>query len=448
MSNVISRQFLSWAALAALTLILVLAGADPAGAGTFNPELTAEIHDPTPEASSDYTIDFAIPESDVNFAGVVVFVPIDWGIVPGSQIPIGTSVGKLDSTATLGLFNAPCNQELLVSFAFKNGTVDTTETVSYVDADKNFHPDFVEDKNNDGNPDAIDKYPDWLTRMFPDLQPITRSVGLTSVAGIPIILQLLIFPPGTKVNDEIPDDESLGYPTVVVLMNIGDPGAVPQPFAITDFCTPLTSTTDVPGKSPDGVILAMNPKAGVYDFTAVAVGQPDADGDGLENFLDTCPFQKNVGSPRVSYDGDADSDGLDAACDPDDNVTDSDEDLDGYQNRLDNCPLIPNGEDGTNQADDDLDQIGNECDTHPDQRDGELPVVQITKEVTIGGGGPGGPPSDQACPDCYHPGEASSATQNSGGGLGAGALIGIFVGVAAVVVVAGGAVYVTRRRRA
>ncbi len=86
----------------------------------------------------------------------------------------------------------------------------------------------------------------------------------------------------------------------------------------------------------------MNPSDGKYTFGTFALGQRDADGDGYENSLDTCPLALNVGNPRITGDGDLDSDGLDAVCDPNDNVaggTNSDEDGDGYLNRQDNCPL-------------------------------------------------------------------------------------------------------------
>src|SRR6185436_6853662 len=119
-----------------------------------------------------------------------------------------------------------------------------------------------------------------------------------------------------------------------------------------------------------GTALAVNPQDGTYQFSTLSFGQRDADGDGYENGLDTCALLPNVGSPKVSLDGDLDGDGLDGACDPNDTSgvgTDSDEDADGYQNRQDTCPLDANGEaEGeTNQADEDKDQIGDICDPDP-----------------------------------------------------------------------------------
>ena len=264
------------------------------------------------------------------------------------------------------------------------------------------------------------------------------------------------------------------------MQNFGDPDFDPVPSAITDFCTPLSTTTvsfgiskdngctdagaeqldpicDVSsvviaeggGTDPDegGIPLFTNPPEGTYTFTAIAAGQPDADGDGYENALDTCPFTPNVGDPRVAGDGDADNDGLDAICDPDDNTINSDEDLDGYPNRQDNCPTEPNGEEGSNQRDTDDDFIGDDCDPDPEDADaqGELPIVELAQDVTIGPGGPSAqetPTSEGTPPD----NATASNEEGDDSGLGAGAIVGIFVAViAAAVVLGGGAFYFLRR---
>jgi hypothetical protein len=187
-----------------------------------------------------------------------------------------------------------------------------------------------------------------------------------------------------------------------------------------------------------------------------------------------------VGSPRITNDGDLDGDGLDAACDPNDDPategTNSDQDLDGYLNRQDNCPLIENGEDTTNQHDEDRDQIGDECDTNPDLEDGELLLQQPTKDIVIGGGGPGGPPSDEACTFegtivCYRLGVDTPGGDGGGNGSqatntpvegetpaptngtddgeddgGSSAAIFIIIGVVAAVIVVGGGAFMLMRR--
>jgi hypothetical protein len=118
----------------------------------------------------------------------------------------------------------------------------------------------------------------------------------------------------------------------------------------------------------------------------------------------------------VTADGDLDQDGLDAACDPNDDPatggTNSDQDLDGYLNRQDNCPLVMNGQDQSNQHDEDQDGIGDVCDQDPNTGDGELPTEQSTKEIAIGSGaGPGGPP-DCPEPGCWSAGIPAEADAN------------------------------------
>lgn len=448
------RPLLPWGAVASvLALLLVVGGADSVRATSFNPTLSVEIDDNTPEVSSNYTVNFGLPSGDVNFAAVVAYIPPEWGVVTGDNIPIGTVVGNLSSKATLGLINGACNTEIPVDFEFMNGSLDREDTVSFLDTDENGTGDYADDKDGNGLFDAVDRYPEFLNRLFPDLQPIRRSVGVTPVAGIPILLQFLIFPPGTQINPAIDSSPELGYPSVTVLQNAGDPEAVPRPSPITDFCTPLESINVSLGTAADGTQLFVNPQNGTYDFQVIALGLRDADGDGFENSLDTCPFTPNEGDPRVLGDGDADPDGLDAACDPNDDNPSSDEDGDGYQNRGDNCPLVANGEDLDNQEDGDLDQIGDACDPAPEEPDGELSSAQPVFTVTIGDGtGPGGPPAE--CPGCYVASEAPSPGEDGdrepgaedGDGVNTGVVVGIVVGVIAAIVIIGGGAFVLMRR--
>ena len=410
-------------AVVVVALLAVLPASSTAYA-TFTPEFNVAVADTAPEVMSDLSFHLDLPNGDANFAGVAGFVPDDWGIVEGRDVPIGAIVGKVESRAALGFIGSACNIDLTIEFDIVNASVDIDDTVSFNDTDKadvDNTPDYAKDVNPaNGLYDAFDKYPDFINRVFDtdNLQPIRRSTGITIIAGIPVLLQFLTFPPGTLIDESIPNDIALGYPTVALLQDFGDPQAEPMPAAITDFCTPLVSTATFFGVTKDdvwtagidegGVPLLVNPQDGSYTFAVVSNGLRDADGDGYENALDTCPYDTNLGSPRISYDGgDVDADGLDAACDPNDDPvtggTSSDEDHDGYLNRQDNCPLVKNGEDMTNQADADLDQIGDVCDQDPNIADGDLLTAQSTRDVAIGSGtGPGGPP-DCPVPGCWSP---------------------------------------------
>jgi hypothetical protein len=493
------------AVVAALAGVMFLGSVDSARATTFNPTVSVCVGDldasgacstaTTPAGAgvpSNFTGALDIPDGDVNFAAVISYIPQQWGVVTGDTVPIGAPVGTLDAHSVLGILSA-CNQELPVTFDMMNGSLDTKDTVIFNDDDKNNTPDFADDKDNNGLFDAVDKYPDWLNRIFKDQQPIRRSIGITGVAGIPIILQFLIFPPGTLVADDIPNDPGLGFPSVTVLENIGDTSSVPAPSIINDFCTPLSTTNLSLGKTPDGTQLFVNPSDGVYKFNVFALGQRDADADGYENSLDTCALTPNVGNPRITGDGDLDTDGLDAACDPNDNAvtgTNSDQDGDGYLNRQDNCPQVANGEEQTavagigNQKDTDLDTIGDACDPHPTTADteGTYSVATPASDVTIGAGGSaaGSRPTKTQCPHCWTEGyvvnpdiqptfaPTSSPTPATSGTTGASStstpkvtapgtsdsggssstVILVVVGViAAVVVIGGGAALMMRKKK-
>jgi hypothetical protein len=306
-----------------LTTIAVAGAGTPRGAAagtTFNPHLAASVTDPTAGTASDFHVTFNLDKGDVNFAAVVIYMPSAWQSTPAAAIPINARVGTLDAHATLGLINGPCNNTFPASFDLRNASTDANHTVSFFDLNGDGIQDFAQDRDGNGVLDGIDHRPDFDSRILPGLHEIARSTGIIYVAGIPVILQFLVFAPGTVIFQGVTGDPALGFPTVTLLENIGDPAAIPAPFVITDFCTPLTSQLTFFGMTPDGQqTLFRNPaQAGTYTFTAIALGQPDADADGIENSLDTCTLLVNVGDPRVLNSGDADGDGLDAACDPHD----------------------------------------------------------------------------------------------------------------------------------
>jgi hypothetical protein len=87
-----------------------------------------------------------------------------------------------------------------------------------------------------------------------------------------------------------------------------------------------------------GAELLANPESeGDYAFTAFVRSTWDADGDGIDSGMDTCPLNVNVGSPFEAGSGDDDGDGLDNVCDPAVHKAPTDQDGDGIFNRGDNC---------------------------------------------------------------------------------------------------------------
>ena len=168
------------AVAAALLAVTVLGSGNSTHATSFNPTVSATIKDPTAGKPSDITATLSIPSGDVNFAAFIAYIPQNWGVVTGDHIPIGAPVGHLDSKAVLGLVNSACNQELPVSFDMMNGSLNMKDTVTFDDLDKNNTPDFADDANHNGLFDGVDKYPDWLTRIFkdpPQAPPCSRSAA-------------------------------------------------------------------------------------------------------------------------------------------------------------------------------------------------------------------------------------------------------------------------------
>ncbi|MEK7247318.1 MAG: hypothetical protein AAB092_02485, partial [Chloroflexota bacterium] len=130
------RLLFGWTAMAAISaLALLVGGTDTVHATTFNPSLAVAVDDPTPGAPSDVVADFDVPSGDVNFAAVVNFIPRDWGVVNGADIPIGMQTGVLDAESVLGLANGACNTQLPVQFDMLNASINTTDTVPFADAE-------------------------------------------------------------------------------------------------------------------------------------------------------------------------------------------------------------------------------------------------------------------------------------------------------------------------
>ena len=345
--------------------------------GDFRPSFAVSAGDVTAGASADLTYEITVPEGQPDFQAFFVTVPEAWRVTPGCALPLGEIVGELTWLTTLGIVNAPCNSKFPLTFAMRNASTDTSQTFPFVDDAGNIIDGFELDKDGSGLPDVIERYPNLLDRVFAGRKPIRRAVGLAIIARIPLIAQTLVFAPVEGVP---------GQTLFILFQDFPTARTTVSRTVITDQCTPFALTLKERGAGDKGEELQRNPPAGSYTFALTAFGLRDADGDGIENALDSCPFDVNVGDPRVPGDGGADGDGLDAACDPNDLVPNADQDGDGILNRGDLCPLVPNGDPSGAQKDSDLDQIGDECDVYgkgPNSGDGDVSLSAIGNDIVI-----------------------------------------------------------------
>ncbi len=355
---------------------------------TFNPSATMNPASDQTGAVSDIDMTYDIPSGDAYDEYVVTYLPPEWGNADDDNVPDGTKIATLDSISIIGLAlgGQTCNMKIPVHFDLLDSTTKGTCFKS-VGTQNSCKWNGFDLTCPNSQPRFVCEYPCFLDDLLPS-RPIARFAGRADVVkgSVCALLTFVAFAPGTNLGHGIPATESWGFPTLTILDETGAP-VVPVPGSLVDTCTPLESTTKLIGKVGD-IALRTNPACpGTYTFRSWSRGKADADNDGLENVFDPCPFVKNDGDPRVVNSGDADADGLDAACDPDDNQANLDQDADGYINRGDNCPLAANGVSlgPDNQADADADGIGDACDPHPNSVDGERIVKVIEDPVDIVG---------------------------------------------------------------
>jgi hypothetical protein len=397
-------------------------------AGTYKPSHKYALTESTlPAANSDSTNFVAIYVPDLNYEDSSMFTltPIDMWSKMGNQIPVGAKMGLLAATSTVGVANAACAAAMTPNFKLHNASTDPTDVLG--PADMYFMLKYATGpgsvpipygKYNPAVPDYLEGYPYFLNQMFdpdgagplPPLVPRARYAGHGLVAGMNILIQVVVFDPGQLsllpgIYQQM--GSQIGTPSAVILNNpISQEEA---PGAISDFCTPLMTTTTLytPTQAGDygtgggGIEAQRNPAAGAGVLGTGTIisrsysrSERDADGDGIENDLDPCPYTSDAGwdprAPGGPGTGDNDNDGLPDTCDPNDAQFNDDQDVDGYLNRQDICPLVANGctTCGTchaticnaawdNQADDDSavasadlgpnpDSIANACDDSDD----------------------------------------------------------------------------------
>jgi len=485
---------------ALLALALTVFASSGTEAGTYKTYLRYTYSPATTGASADNLNRIDIPPIGYNYedSSMFTFSPIAGWAATGETIPIGAKVGTLVALTTTGIANGACTSSLNVNFNMHNASVNTSDEVVespgagmyFVLKDATTFP--PPDTDTDGIPDYLEKYPHFLNQEFdPDgpckpgvdgvcdpgdpgwkvpLEPLARYAGVSKqINNMNILVQIVVFNPGQlKELGGIHTDfvTALGPVSVVALNN-----PVTQeeaPGAISDFCTPLFTTTTLYDLTEDGLLPAgtgagyLNQKNPAANSGLLGTGtqiarnlsrtERDADGDGWENDFDPCPFTDDSGWDPRGVDlnggtclvgdiaGDDDCDGLPNSCDPNDAQFIDDQDQDGYNNRQDICPLVANGcktvycsgssnkPSWDNQADDDSsllytanndegpnpDSIGNACDDSDNDGTedgaGAAPGFGNCTDGIDNGDGDGKP--DMLDPDCT--GYEDAATKVAG----------------------------------
>ena len=463
----VGNRIAAFSLFALLALALTVFASSGTEAGTYKSYLRYSYSPSTTGASADNLNTIQIPMIHYNYedSSMFTFSPIAGWAATGETIPIGAKAGTLAALTTTGIANGACTSSLNVTFNLHSASVATGDEVPgegtpgggmyfVLKNNASFPPP---DSDSDGLPDYLEKYPHFLNQEFdPDgpcqkaatgsptvcdapgdpgwkvpLQPLARYAGLsTQINNMNILVQIVVFNPGqlAELGSVYTDYASALGPVSVVVLN--NPVTQEEaPGAISDFCTPLFTTTTLLDLTEDGLLPGVgagylnqrNPAAnsgllgtGTHIARNLSRTERDADGDGWENDFDPCPFtDDSAWNPRGTYTppcivgsipGDNDCDGLPNSCDPFPNTNNPDQDNDGYNNRQDICPLVTNGckaaycnvinlPSWDNQADDDSsllytanadkgpnpDSIGNACDDS--DNDG----------WEAGGGAPGGP---------------------------------------------------------
>ena len=449
----VGKRIIVFCLLGLVALTLAAFASSGTEAGTYKAFHSYALTDSTAvdaNSDSDNYIGIYVPDYNYEDSSMFTFTPIDMWSEMGYNIPIGAKMGQLSSLSTVGVANGACAAQMTPTFVMHNASTDTTDVLGPSDMywllkDKFDFPipytDLPDPPYDDDLPDYLEAYPGFLNVMFdpdgagpePPLVPKARYAGHEWVANMNIIVQIVVFHPGQLsllpgINAQMGTE--VGSPSVVVLNN--PVTADEAPGAISDFCTPLETTTTLytPTQASDygvggaGIEMQHNPSAGAGVLGTGTIisrnysrSERDADGDGIENDLDPCHYADDSGwDPRAvggAGTGDEDNDGLPDSCDPHPNTFNNDEDGDGYLNKQDICPLVADGEATTNQADSDTslanadlgpgpDSIGDACDDSDNdgKEDGTSTGVAGAGNCTDGIDNDGDGLADELDPDC------------------------------------------------
>lgn len=412
-------------AFAALLFLLALAlgSHDAVQGSSFTPiDHNVTLSNSATSANSAFTVTFTLDSPHALDEAHISFIPAAWGVANDAAVPNGAYVGTLSLSATESVSNSACNDNKFLSFSqLKDASTDPSPANLLADSPRipsATWPGLL-DANANSLPDAVDKYPTFLTNLFPGLTPRSRAYDFidASIGGINRVVNVLVFDPGTALPGMAPISASLGYIVVVVAQ---DPTAPAASSLITDQCSPFVYTRQDRGVTLDnlattlvnegGVPFRTNPAtAGTYSFFEYLRSHRDFDNDGIENRLDACPYVSTPSwNPRIAdaiYDPDGDGiPGQDdlglsgeqllagTGCDPTPITSATDPDADGFTNRQDNCALVANA----TQADPDADGIGSACDTVATAPDGHLHEVCSIANVNVGAAGT---PPTLTCPE-------------------------------------------------
>jgi hypothetical protein len=293
---------------------------------------------------------------------------------------------------------------------------------------------------------SVDRYPSFLNAIFdpdfssygpnqlpfdgddvngpaPPVQPVARYVANLEVATFALEINLVVFLPGALASAfpaPHPFADLSADMGTVTLTIFHDPTQVLPQFFTETLCTERSSIQTLYGESREnkcnGDPVTCNltaeinnptigsnlgtdrartpPSAGSYLYASYLNSQRDADEDGYENGLDTCPNIANTdASPKVSFG--PDSDMIDSACDStplvDTGMGNHDGDVlangDGIINIQDNCPQVANASQKDAEAESNhynafavnpapqggpkADEIGDDCDPDDVQANGD-----------------------------------------------------------------------------
>jgi hypothetical protein len=326
--------------------------------------------------------------------------------IGGTHPALGDVIGTGTYTIDFGILNGACSLSFAVPVTLLNATVNNAggNLVSGVPLATSGSLGTLESMyTDDGNapgaapppgavapvnglPADVERYPAYLnTLLTPDggsaIQPLARYVANKVIASNVYSLNVVVLSPGAlsaySASNPLADmaDSALGYP-MLVFLHREDPTQDPTPSAITDSCSddtrvttlfgtsrinPCNGVTSPPCNTPSGIndptvggssglVRYTNPSSmGTYLWMNFHQSQRDADGDGYENALDTCPLTVNTESPHMTNGADADM--IDPVCDPTPAADTGSGNHDGdvaangaaLLNAFDNCPLVANG---------------------------------------------------------------------------------------------------------